>query len=89
MSHLGLGWGDLSLHSRGRGCLCLGEVRVQRALVLGNLLQVLDSLLLCVLLVRDNSPVLLIIRRAGGLLSRLRLNLILFLLLSISLLVGG
>merc|ERR1719410_2025827 len=64
VSHLGLSWGDLSLHSRGRGCLCLGEVGVQRALVL------------------------------GGLLSRLRLNLIrllgLFLLLFlISSLLGG
>merc|ERR1719410_2325928 len=95
VSHLGLSWGDLSLHSRGRGCLCLGEVGVQRALVLGDLLS-------GVLLVRDHSPVLLIIRRGGGLLSRLGLNLIslllllhflvalfLLLLLSSSLLVGG
>merc|ERR1719410_3343587 len=95
VSHLSLGWGDLSLHSRGRGCLCLGEVGVQRALVLGDLLS-------GVLLVRDHSPVLLIIRGGGGLLSRLGLNLIslllllhflvalfLLLLLSSSLLVGG
>merc|ERR1719410_593018 len=95
VSHLGLSWGDLSLRSRGRGCLCLGEVWVQRALVLGDLLCVLDSLLLSVLLVRDHSPVLLIIRRGGGLLSRLGLYLIrllvtlLLLLLSSSLLGGG
>merc|ERR1719410_962239 len=89
VSHLRLGWGDLSLRSWGRGCLRLGEVRVKRALVLGDLLWVLNSLLLGVLLVRDHSPVLLIIRRGGGLLSRLRLNLILFLLLSSSLLGGG
>merc|ERR1719410_2361119 len=95
VSHLRLGWGDLSLRSRGRGCLRLGEVRVQRALVLGDLLS-------GVLLVRDHSPVLLIIRRGGGLLSRLRLHLIslllllhflvalfLLLLLSSSLLGGG
>merc|ERR1719410_530317 len=75
VSHLGLSWGDLSLRSRGRGCLCLGEVGVQRALVLDsllcvldNLLWLLDSLLLSVLLVRDHSQVLLIIRRGGGLL---------------------
>merc|ERR1719410_1931947 len=88
VSHLSLGWGDLSLHSRGRGCLRLGEVGVQRA-------RVLNSLLLSVLLVRDHSPVLLIIRRGGGLLSRLGLYLIrllvtlLLLLLSSSLLGGG
>merc|ERR1719410_1125888 len=95
VSHLSLGSGDLSLRSRGRGCLCFGEVGVKRALVLGDLLRVLDSLLLGVLLVRDHSPVLLIIRRGGGLLSRLGLNLIsllvtlLLLLLSSSLLGGG
>merc|ERR1719410_501674 len=95
VSHLGLGWCDLSLRSRGRGCLRLGEVRVQRALVLGDLLRVLDSLLLSVLLVRDHSPVLLIIRRGGGLLGWLGLYLIrllvslLLLLLSSSLLGGG
>merc|ERR1719410_2699158 len=89
VSHLGLDWGDLSLRSRGRGCLCLREVGVQRALVL-------NSLLLSVLLVRDHSPVLLIIKRGGGLLIQLRLNLIsllgihlLLLLLSSSLLGGG
>merc|ERR1719410_3044777 len=83
VSHLSLGWGDLSLRSQGRGCLRLREVRVQRALVLGDLLLVLgdllcvlDSLLLSVLLVRDHSPVLLIIRRGCGLLSRLGLYLI-------------
>merc|ERR1719410_3269514 len=95
VSHLGLGSSDLSLHSRGRGCLCLGEVGVQRALVLGDLLS-------GVLLVRDHSPVLLIFRWGGGLHSRLGLNLIslllllhflvalfLLLLLSSSLLGGG
>merc|ERR1719410_1858365 len=95
VSHLSLSWGDLSLRSRGRGCLRLREVWVQRSLVLGDLLCVLDSLLLGVLLVRDHSPVLLIFRWGGGLLSRLRLNLIRLLvalpllLLSSSLLGGG
>merc|ERR1719410_2744264 len=94
VSHLGLSWGDLSLRSWGRGCLRLGEVRVQRALVLGDFLRVLDSLVLCVLLVRDHSPVLFIIRRGGGLLSRLGLYLIrllvaLLLLLLRSRLLGG
>merc|ERR1712170_78099 len=94
VSHLSLGWCDLSLRSRGRGCLRLGEVGVQRALVLGDLLWVLDSLLLGILFVRDHSPVPLIIRWGGGLLSRLRLNLIgllvsLLLLLLSSSLLGG
>merc|ERR1719468_287538 len=76
VSYLDRSRGDLSLYSGGRGCLRLREVGVQGVLTLGDLLRLLYSLVIRVLLVRDNSPVLLIIRRGGGLLSRLRLNLI-------------